>query len=239
MKLIEAVSYWARETWAHHRARWARQGPPRAKIFCIGRNKTGTTSLASFFKMNGYKVGNQERAEAFLDDWARRDFRAVIEYCRGAEFFQDAPFGLPDTYRVVADAFPDAKFVLTVRSSAEEWYNSYVTFHAQLTGSKSVPPTVADLEAFAYRGRHAGLLLKGQRLVYGYPEVPLYDKQSYMAIYDSHNADVTKYFSDRPDRLLTVNLVDGDAFERLCAFVGLDPARAHPIPHLNRRIAPL
>jgi hypothetical protein len=45
---------------------------------------------------------------------------------------------------------------------------------------------------------------------------------------------VIEYFRSRPEVLLVVNLAEGDAFERLCKFAGLDPATAAPLPHLNR-----
>ena len=56
----------------------------RRKLFCIGFNKTGTTSLAAALFSFGLRVGDQAQAELLLDDWARRDFRRIIAYCRGS-----------------------------------------------------------------------------------------------------------------------------------------------------------
>ncbi|MCZ2126842.1 MAG: hypothetical protein LC099_03600 [Anaerolineales bacterium] len=214
--------------------RRTRSNRDETKIFCIGGNKTGTTSIGSFFRTNGYKVGNQHAAEMLIDDWAKRDFSKLIEYCRSAEVFQDIPFSLPDTYRALDEAFPNSKFILTIRSSAEEWYNSVVTFHSKITRSATKPPKEDDLKRFVYRGKYAAWLLRVQELVYGYPNVPLYDPQSYMAQYEEHNSQIQKYFEGREDDLLVLNLKEKDAHERLCNFVGLNPAKAIPIPHLNR-----
>jgi hypothetical protein len=214
--------------------RLARKDKNVTKIFCIGRNKTGTTSLASFFRVNGYKVGNQERAEFLMEDWARRDFVRIIKYCKSAEVFQDIPFSLPHTYETLDKAFPNSKFILTIRTSPEEWYSSVVSFHAKITSSPSIPPTVEYLERFAYRGKYKGWLLRVQQVVYGYPKTPLYDKESYMAQYVEHNSKVQEYFKDRANDLLILNLKDEDAFEKLCNFIGLDSVAANPIPHLNR-----
>lgn len=204
------------------------------KIFCIGRNKTGTTSLASFFRTNGYRVGNQERAELLVEDWAKRDFTRIIRYCETAEVFQDVPFSLADTYRAMDQAYPGSKFILTLRASPEEWYNSLLSHHSKMFSSGGGIPSEDDLRRVKYRGKYEGWLLFMQKAVYGYPTVPLYDKQAYMAHYEKHNVQVMDYFRFRPDDLLVVNLSDEHAFERLCLFVGMDPSRAKPLPHRNR-----
>jgi hypothetical protein len=225
--LQEILSYYSK--------RAGRRDIDAIKIFCIGRNKTGTTSLASFFTANGYNVGNQEHAELLLQDWAKRDFRRIIEYCNSAEVFQDIPFSLPDTYRALDRAFPGSKFILSMRSTPEEWYNSLVAHHARrFSSTAGEPPSEKDLQQFKYRRKYKGWLFSAQQAIYGLPAVRLYDKQAYMAHYEAHNADVLDYFKSRPSDLLVVNLSSRDAFERLCAFVGLDPAQAAPLPHLNR-----
>lgn len=81
----------------------------KKKIFCIGRNKTGTTSLAKALKNLGYRVGKQGKAERLLDDWGRRDFRQIVRYCKWADAFQDVPFGLDYSYQVLDYAFRGSK----------------------------------------------------------------------------------------------------------------------------------
>ena len=39
----------------------------KQKIFCIGRNKTGTTSLKRAFEDLGYPVGDQRKAEILTE----------------------------------------------------------------------------------------------------------------------------------------------------------------------------
>ena len=71
------------------------------QIFCIGRNKTGTTSLAEALTELGIIVGEQNLAEHLIHDWARRDFRRLFLYCRTAQAFQDIPFSLPFTFQAL------------------------------------------------------------------------------------------------------------------------------------------
>lgn len=94
------------------------------KVFCIGRNKTGTTSMARAVVSLGFKLGKQSRAERLLEDWGKRDFCRIIRYCKSADAFQDIPFSLPDTYQALDEAFPKSKFILTVRNNSEEWYET-------------------------------------------------------------------------------------------------------------------
>ena len=50
------------------------------KVFCIGLNKTGTTSLELALQELGYRMGNQPTAELLIEPWARRDFGPIIEF---------------------------------------------------------------------------------------------------------------------------------------------------------------
>ncbi len=94
----------------------------KPKIFCIGRNKTGTTSLAHTFRDLGFTVGNQRTAEILHDtDYWRGDFTTLIDYCMSAQVFQDVPFSVGETFKHLDVAFPDARFILSIRSSPEVW----------------------------------------------------------------------------------------------------------------------
>jgi hypothetical protein len=88
------------------------------KIFVIGRNKTGTTSLGHALYSMGFRIGHQPTAELLLEDWAKRNFRSIIDYCKTANAFQDVPFSLDYTYQALNHAFPGSKFILSVGSSS-------------------------------------------------------------------------------------------------------------------------
>lgn len=204
----------------------------RKKIFCIGANKTGTTSIEQVFRTLGLKVGNQAKAELLLHDWARRDFRKIIRYCRWAEAFQDIPFSYPDTFRAVDAAYPGSKFILTVRHNADEWYDSLVRFHTKLIGKNRIP-TVEDLRQYDYR--YAGYLWDAQKLRYGADESTLYDRGLYTHCYEEHNRKVIEYFKDRPSDLLVLNISESDAMEKLLNFLGY-AYTGQTMPHVNSSI---
>jgi hypothetical protein len=203
------------------------------KVFVIGRNKTGTTSMKAALRRLGYVIGDQAAAELLLDDWGRRDFRRIVEYCKSADAFQDIPFSLGHTYKAVDAAFPGSKFVLTVRDSAEQWYESLVRFHTMIVGKNRVP-TADDIKQLRYR--RPGYMWQAAQLTYGIDENTLYDRRIYIEHYEAHNQEARDYFRDRPGDFLELNLASPGAMQSLCDFLGVD-AGGLTMPHLNSAAA--
>jgi tetratricopeptide (TPR) repeat protein len=204
--------------------------PGGRKIVCVGRNKTGTTSIEAALHSFGLKMGLQARGEMLKGDWARRDFTRIIALCGTADAFQDVPFSNAYTFQAVDAAFPGSKFILTVRDSPEQWFDSLVRFHTKIV-NKGRLPTAADLRSFEYR--YKGFLWDAFVMNYGDDERLLYDRDAYIANYLDHNRNVTEYFRHRPQDLLILNVGRPGAMQQLCEFVGV-PYRGQPMPHLNR-----
>jgi len=162
----------------------------KSKVFCIGQNKTGTTSVEAVLKELGYKMGNQIEAELLLDDWAQRDFKNIVKYCQSADAFQDVPFSLDYTYQVLDYAFPGSKFILTVRNSKEDWYSSMTNFQRKIVG-KGRLPTGEDLKNFSYRKK--GWLWDAMQYIYDINESNPYDFELLTTQYDKHNTNVEQY----------------------------------------------
>ena len=203
------------------------------KIFCVGFNKTGTTSVEHTLREFGYSLGNQAVAEMLVEDWYRNDFDRLIRFCYTAQAFQDIPFSLPQTYRYLDKAFPRAKFILTVRDSKQQWFESLVKFHTKLFSSDAKrPPNEADLVNAPYR--YMGYALDVIQKVYKYPEVGLYDFEFYTNVYEGHNRDVETYFSDRPDKLLILNVSESDAYQRLAVFLNIQVPPKKKFPWKNK-----
>ena len=205
--------------------------PRAAKVFVIGRNKTGTTSLGQLLSALGYRLGPQSRGVGMLPDWARRDFAPLVAFCRTADAFQDIPFSLDWTYVALDQAFPGAKFILTVRDSPQDWFDSLVRFHTALIGKGRVP-TADDLRA--HPTREPGALWTAHQLIFGVDETTLYDRATYLEHYRSHIRNVRAYFRHRPDALLVVNPGGPDALRRVCRFLGVEAPAGMAMPHANR-----
>ena len=211
--------------------RLAPKGRSDAKVFCIGLNKTGTTSLEAAFKSHGFRVGNQSAGEDLIGDWGERDFDRIIKLCYTADAFQDAPFSLPFTYQALDMHFPNAKFILTIRDDFEQWYDSITRFHSKNWADGVRMPTVEDLKKATYRYKGDAYVVN--RLMFTSPESEPYEKESLRRYYESHNHAVVEYFRHRSDRLLVINLAESSAYSEFCSFLKLDPIGSD-FPWLNK-----
>lgn len=113
-------------------------------------------------------------------------------------------------WRELADHYPDAKILLTVRSS-ESWYASM---------EKTIFKTLAE----SSDRESVGIKLIAERVFGG----RLDDRDHAVSIYEKNIADVQAAFG--PDRLLTYKI--GDGWERLCPFLGV-PVPDAPFPRTN------
>lgn len=199
------------------------------RIFIIGRNKTGTTSIEKCLKGLGYLIGDQKTGELFLNDYAEGNFDNILKYCDSAEVFQDAPFSFPDTYKHIYKKYPNAKYILLERDSSDEWYQSLVRFHRKII-SNGEPVTVDALKNFTYR--HKGFLWKLEQVVFGVNESNIYDKDIYIKNYEKYNLEVKEFFAEKGN-FLSINLTDSDVSAKLAKFINRE-IKDVQIPHLNQ-----
>ena len=189
----------------------------KPKVFCVGLNKTGTTSLREAMQDLGYVIGNQREGELLFNDWVNRDFSKIIRYCQSAEFFQDVPFSYPYTFINVDQAFSNSKFILTVRDNPEQWYNSLVNFYGKLFGNGKVPPTIEDLKKANYV--YQGFPYDSLKKVLNVSDDNLFNKEILIESYNSHNKIVIDYFRHREKDLLVLNVGEKNAYKKLCDFL--------------------
>ena len=201
-----------------------------AKVFCIGLGKTGTTSLERTFQELGFRVGNQRAGELLIEDWGRRRFDRIIRLAYSAEAFQDVPFSLPYTFQALDQHFPNAKFVLSTRDSAEQWYDSLTRFHSKMWASASSAPTIEELREATYI--FEGRPYIANRLIYDTDESDPYEKDTLINFYERHNDNVRYYFRHKPDKLIEINVANDSDYFRLCTFLVRTPTRER-FPRLN------
>jgi hypothetical protein len=182
----------------------AASGSP--KIFGIGLNKTGTSSLHRALELLGYRSlhwGGLETYEAVL--------RAIDEHRPMLHYVDPEPDAISDVisvtyYFFLADLqYPGSKFILTLREM-DDWLDSR---------RRHVERNRQMLEA----GRYEGDFLQ-------------VDFDAWAEEYRRHEAVVRSYFADRPGDLLAFRPADAD-WEPLCAFLGR-PVPDEPFPWENR-----
>ena len=71
-----------------------------------------------------------------------------------------------------------------------------------------------------------------RRILYGLP-FPNVTEQQLVERYERHNSDITTYFRERPNDLLTIDWELGSGWEQLCEFLGREIPK-EPFPHANK-----
>lgn len=176
------------------------------KIFCIGFHKTGTTSLATALQMLGLVVTGPN---CHRDPDVARTFHSKVEpLVRGHDAFVDNPW--PILFDSLDRRYPGARFILTLRSPTD-WIESVVRHF----GSTTTP-----MREWIY-GVGAGAPLGNERL--------------YVERYERHLEAVRRHFRHRNDDLLTLDIVGGEGWARLCPFLGKPvPNGSFPIRNAAR-----
>ena len=99
----------------------------KAKVFCIGFHKTGTTSLKFAMNKMGYRVAGPNGVRD--ENIASNVFDMVSGLVPKFDAFQDNPY--PVIYQYLDESYPDSKFILTRRDD-ESWLNSVVRHFAKI-----------------------------------------------------------------------------------------------------------
>ena len=84
------------------------------KLFGIGANKTGTTTLDYLArKIYGLK-SNQRPGVASIHRLIKGDYRGFIDHMNHHDFHQDVPSSIKSFYVAIDALFPNSKFILTI-----------------------------------------------------------------------------------------------------------------------------
>lgn len=180
----------------------------RKKVFAVGFHKTGTTSLARALQVLGYRVcgfvtpdsvvhpSSHTRKELF-----ESTYRPLLnEY----DAFEDTLWFM--FYRELADIYPDAKFILTVRPE-EKWYRSMVKHFG------------------GYDRKYFHWLYEGK----GDPDG---NRDLFIEKYTRHNREVREYFRNKEQDLLVMRLPEDFNWDVLCDYMNC-PKPYGSFPHAN------
>ncbi|MFT4848225.1 MAG: hypothetical protein ACI8Q1_001832 [Parvicella sp.] len=199
----------------------------KRKIFGIGLNKTGTTSLGKALSDLGYHVAPQQEGEILFADVIEGRMNKLKTYCRKYEAFQDIPFSMPGFYKKLYALYPNARFILTTRNNSDVWYKSLTEFHSRVFNNGNGIPNKDDLLAsnYIYKGYAYESIVK----LFG---AELYNEKFYKAIYDQHIEDVSNFFDGKPN-CKTLNISEPNSYLEMCDFLGVNP-KSKVFPHVNK-----
>jgi hypothetical protein len=206
------------------------------RLFCISMQRSGTTSVGDWLESHGLvRVGYPTSARlGWTRLWMQGEHDAIFrspEFQR-AEILEDDPWWCPGYYRVVADRFPEARFILLTRDPAE-WFESlchhsggynpgWTDVHARIYSRE------ADLRALVADRTDIDPSQPGLLSIIGH-------EAHYRAMYERHNAAALAFFAGMPGRLFTGRLEDSQTFVDLCDFAGVTHKPEVAIPRSNAR----
>ncbi|MCP4088662.1 MAG: hypothetical protein GY746_02560 [Gammaproteobacteria bacterium] len=187
------------------------------EILGAGLSRTGTKSLTRALEILGFTTIHNDRKRLNsvifgIDNTP--DFRVYDDV--------DAVTDLPSAYffRELLRAYPTAKAILTVRDT-HSWLRSYrhhtrpqklrrlSGVHVRIGNALGLKKQVQQWEIYRYK-------IAMRNLVYGSVYFREYLHQEK---YERHNASVIQEISEK--RLLIMNVIDGDGWEKLCPFLGV------------------
>lgn len=165
----------------------------RPKIFVIGLEHTGSSSLGRALENFGYSTTSQNGP---ID--RPRIVRAYRRICVDTSYNFDAFHGnpWPLAFREMYQLWPNARFILTTRDS-REWFDAMV----ESFGGTDTPI---------------------RRLIYGHGDPEGHEDQ-YIDKLLSHEEDVRTFFGGDTSSLLIKDFASGDDCEQLRDFLGSVP----------------
>ncbi len=167
------------------------------KIFGIGLQKTGGTSLISALDMLGYEVIQSPRE---MLKYNGKGLGIGFDLVEKYDYLSDIP--IPLFYKELDKAFPNSKFIMTSRS-VDSWLKSaesHFSFNRKIFRN-------------LIRGRRVG---KYVAQLFG---TECFNSEKYLDVFNKHESDVKDYFSGREKDLLCFNIFQGDGWRELCSFL--------------------
>ncbi len=218
-----------------------RKGGPR-KIFGIGFNKTGTTTLKSVLRGLGLSVADQKSQERLLTQPVLNgDYRDLAWFVNRYDAFQDLPFSQGLAFVACDALFPNAKFILTLRDE-DDWYDSMIRFQQRRFGVEDLRSLGPEFfrgqdrylaPGYAYENKRR-LVTRADGCVAREDWSLLYDPAHYKALFRQRNEAILHYFRNRPQDLLAIDLSREKDTRQIAEFLGFSADKATPMPHENR-----
>lgn len=226
---------------------------PSGKIFGIGFNKTGTSTLGKCFDILGtgpvarpQVLHDSFQADSYRDYLRRPFFTTLIADRESDEDSAFRPFG-EYPYRTICDEVFDhgnyglaLQVAMNFRSFHDRPWNVgdlYKLLDIAFPGSRFILSwrapeawwrSVENWLTISHPDDHAKL-----RRYLKHIGTDTIDKGRFIEGYLAHNAAIRAYFGERPD-FLDINFEHGEGWERLCAFLET-PIPDHPFPHENKQ----
>lgn len=189
----------------------------KTKVFCIGLNKTGTSSLHEAFRILGLKSvhfkdenGNNIKDLLIANYLNHRDILHQLSHYDALSDWDRPPYTF-DIVKKFDEHYPNSKFIVNIRD-IEDWLNS--------------------------REKH---VIKNQKIKEKQPDMNItwlkIDRDAWRNEYNEHYAAIDAYFKNREEDILYFDVTQGDDWKKLCPFLHLPiPSTRFPAENLTLNI---
>lgn len=103
------------------------------KVFCIGYNKTGTTTVGKSLERLGYKHSSFNK-RVWRKFYRAGDTNSILRYTAKFDSFDDIPWLKEDMIPILDKAFAGSKFIYLERDEVS-WKQSYLRWNLYMYGS--------------------------------------------------------------------------------------------------------
>jgi hypothetical protein len=183
---------------------------PDIRIFGIGLSRTGTSSLTKALRILGVETVHYPNDKTTQQELKAGNYNLSV--LRRVQALTDIP--VSPFYAQFDSLFPSSKFILTTRST-DSWLRSMEN-HFRLY----VEHRRDDFDDFVFACVYGSLHFSPERFAY---------------VKELHESNCRRYFADRPDRFLVLDLLEADdGWLKICEFMDL-PVPSEGFPHENKR----
>jgi hypothetical protein len=174
------------------------------RVFGIGLNKTGTTSLTQALGALGYSALHHDSSTEEAIRRAHREGVPLLTYAPNADAYLDIR-AVEEWFDLLDQEYPESRFILTTRN-IERWLRSR---------ERHVLRNRARAGAGDYDDRWLSL-----------------DRDGWRREWHEHHDRVRSYFAGR-DNLLELDITAGDGWDALAPFLGVAVPN-QPFPWIRR-----
>lgn len=177
------------------------------KVFCVGLNKTGTSSLHEAFRILDLKSAHFKDDEGNnIKDMILKNYLEGNNIIKGLEKYEafsdwDKAQHTVDIVKEFDKQYPGSKFILNTRDM-NSWLDSREK-HIKGNQERKMKNPNEDIT---------------------WLEI---DRRGWEIQFEKHYAEVLEYFEDREEDLLVFDVIKGDDWKKLCPFLNL------PIPTVS------
>ena len=216
----------------------------KPKVFCIGMNKTGTSTMTKIFKNLNFRVAPQVKQEKIIGDIkCKNEIFLIKKFCWKYNFFQDLPFSQGNFYQTIDELFPKSKFILTIRDS-NKWFDSLCNFHLiyfrkmgfdfkniNEVNEENLKKFNWIKEGYYYDYTKNFWIseVKNNKIFYNWNL--LYDKKHYINVYEKRNEEIIDYFKRRTEDLLIFNVNENQNILKILNFLNMSDKLNFILPH--------